>query len=260
MQSEDFVIADARPEDASKICAVLRATLTRNMRIVSIYGDARAAGHLEGILVDGAGSRGYRVRVLRREGEVVGCTISRNMADRHLDYIALSSEYLGLGLGKRLLQDFEDAAVGSLTLDVFATNRRAIGMYRASGFDEVMRREVIVVRIPTADPKDGEARSLLRRDEIARAGREVRERGFSNLTVRAGSDAPLSLGLIGERSVRILESGMLAIDDALALVSSVFPERLYAILPQGVATRAEREFADVSIRMEKYASGAQTSS
>jgi ribosomal protein S18 acetylase RimI-like enzyme len=97
-----------------------------------------------------AGAQGDEVLIAERSGVVVGCLHMIETTDffgrrhAHLSVIAVSEEAEGTGVGRVLMDRAEEWArargLPFLTLNVFAANTRARGLYERAGFTpEVLR-------------------------------------------------------------------------------------------------------------------------
>ncbi|MEM9688871.1 MAG: GNAT family N-acetyltransferase [Pseudomonadota bacterium] len=92
-----------------------------------------------------------RIHVADADGRVIGLAmvtlrpeLLSEAPSAHLEAIAVSDGFEGLGVGKRLMQaaeqDARDQGAESMTLHVFARNERARALYERRGFDgELMR-------------------------------------------------------------------------------------------------------------------------
>jgi putative acetyltransferase len=78
----------------------------------------------------------------RRNGELVGCVAHRIIAPGHAEMkrMFVRADIRGIGLGRRLLHALEDAArqlqIGRMCLETGIRQPEAIGLYRASGYQE----------------------------------------------------------------------------------------------------------------------------
>ena len=88
---------------------------------------------------NGGGIEGFTMVRLREE-------LMSHEPSAHLEAIVVAEAARGTGLGKRLLQNAEqrarDAGARTMTLHVFGNNERARAVYRKSGYDEELIRDI----------------------------------------------------------------------------------------------------------------------
>lgn len=85
---------------------------------------------------------GYECRVLAREERIIGYgVLSLAVDEAHILTLCIDPELQGKGLGRRLLERLLNMAkqqhADTAFLEVRASNRVALGLYRAVGFNEV---------------------------------------------------------------------------------------------------------------------------
>lgn len=244
----DTTITDATVADAHGLSALLVKAMTPNMRLISIYGDPRAEGHLATVLAQGPRQSAQHIRTLRHAGTIVGCTMWRISGIAHLDYIAVDPAFQGRGLSPRLLDDFEDLARAPLQLDCFASNQTALGLYRRRGYREVSSAAVRALPLPHNDG----ARAFRRLNPLqwSAAQRDLSKQGFANVVIRCGSGV-MEVGMIGERGLRLRHEQGQSISQVRAQLGAMFPDRDYLIVPSTAHVDYPPMFEETSIRMVK---------
>jgi ribosomal-protein-alanine N-acetyltransferase len=85
---------------------------------------------------------GYECRVLVREEQIIGYGVLSVAADEaHVQTLCIDPEFQGNGLGRRLLERLLNRAkqrrADAVFLEVRTSNRVALDLYRAVGFNEV---------------------------------------------------------------------------------------------------------------------------
>ena len=153
----EFLIRPAASADAPALVSLRDA--------VAAEGDLIAAAPGERSVIEEELSLSTLVRfgglplTLVVDGEVAGQLLVSRRAERfhsHIGEVAIivSNHCRGQGLGRRLLETAIDwaRAVGlsKLSLSVFTSNERAIGLYRSLGFEDegVRRRQVLLADGP----------------------------------------------------------------------------------------------------------------
>jgi ribosomal protein S18 acetylase RimI-like enzyme len=187
--------------------------------------------------------------------KVVGYYLSVDTEqDMALNYIAVSDQHQGIGVGNRLLESFEQRAAllgrKKLMLDVFTDNPRTMEWYARHGYQDVSKR--YFVRLYAN--RDGSAHACnLDSEGLAQALREESMRGFSRVRVQTQS-GELMVGLIDGTTCRVLATGVLSLQESVAAAESAFPNRRWIVC----TTEREDDFPsqavdriDCSVRMEK---------
>ncbi len=130
--SDEVIIRAPRLEDLEAIVAIEQAT----------FSDAWEPENFQSLVTPPA----EHCRVAERDGKVVGYWVGSRIDDEaELANLAVDPSLLRSGVGTRLLENFIEhvGALGNTTvfLEVRASNKAAIALYRRYGFVELTRRK-----------------------------------------------------------------------------------------------------------------------
>lgn len=143
----DVIIRDAEPRDAEQIIEIILQIVREKLYMMrepdeAIYTKDGEVINIENLL----NSEGTLYIVAEVRNKVVGYLDFKNGALKRTKHAGILSIYIlkkyrELGIGKLLLQSLIDWAeknqlIEKITLAVFSTNERAIGLYKKLGFIE----------------------------------------------------------------------------------------------------------------------------
>jgi ribosomal protein S18 acetylase RimI-like enzyme len=139
-----------------------------------------------------------------------------------LNYIAVVPGARGMGLGKRLLADFEESGralgFGTAGLDAFASNPDVADWYIRSGYTlQEVRYHVRVDLRAVTDNRPIEWALENWNQAVA----DEQRQGFSKLPARVGR-SDVELGLIDGCAVKLLSWQGIGLEECVAAIASVF--------------------------------------
>ncbi len=147
------VIRSAEPDDAQGLLALFDSIVGEDKYNVTTVEDVRKLKmtiEKERDWIQEHNADGKIILVAQIDGTIVGAVPIENGKRTRIAHVAVLAisvlkEFRGLGVGKTLLQSAidwagEDPLIEKIGLGVFATNKKAIGLYRKMGFVEEGRR------------------------------------------------------------------------------------------------------------------------
>jgi ribosomal protein S18 acetylase RimI-like enzyme len=226
MNTNDIVLRPASVDDAEQIFALKRRVFGSTSLPFTIYKAERSLNYLREIIP------ADRFVVGALTSQVVGYYHAIHREDALLlNYIATSPQHRGNCIGTRLLEDCltaaEGARVNAIELDVFESNAAAVCWYEKNGFKVVCGTHWY--RISTRHVLPVDAPPTVLESELSQALAEEHQRGFSKIAC-AWQGGQLVAGLIAGDTCKLLESDETTAQNALRIMSSLFPSREYLII------------------------------
>ena len=216
------LVRAAQAEDVEKIYALKVEAFGKTSLPFTIYQSPKTVKYLRKLVNEQDDASSNHFFVAEQRGQIAGYYHAVSRYDRFiLNYIAVSLEARGQGLGSALLAHFEDLGArfghSKLALDVFSDNVRVKEWYLAQGYQAISSCFHVLVDLNLLPY----SRSNLSWNEDAwqRALKNEEEWGFSKLQGYSGS-CELSIGLIGGSRCKLLEHTMMSVEAAVEAVAS----------------------------------------
>jgi len=229
-----YRIRRARSEDASAIYLLKVEAFGDKYLSYTIYQATQSVSYLEQLIADSPERSYHDLHVLEQDGTIRGYYDAVRLPEEYLlNYIAVTRETRGLGLGGILLRHFEDAgkSIGckALALDVFASNSSVSAWYYRHGYHLVAAS--FHVRLAIDALAGNNAPALLCENSVwGNAYNEEKVQGFSKVACRCGSGY-LIVGLIAGNICKLLDFTGLSLRDAAGAIANHFEgEREYLII------------------------------
>lgn len=205
-------IEPARPEHAGALLDLIRGEcLPPSVLPYSPYGQRGALPWLADSI---ASSRFTHDLVLDGTEKILGYAQYRLdvSGEVFLNYLCVDRTARGQGIGSKLLSAVARSAPGSTELDAFDVNHAALRLYAKHHFEPVARGQWLLRVVEPIEAKHG-----------AREWRPDHERfGFSMSTVRTPG-GPLTIGLLGDHTVRFFDRASFTSAETSAQVLREFP-------------------------------------
>lgn len=243
----------ARPEDAPAIVELFQSTFPPERLDLLIYGCAGVVSYVTKYITAPAATAELRYTVVEEGGRVVGCAELRSGKPVILNYIAVSPDVAGKGIGARLLRSAlgEFPRARTVQLDVWEDNERALQWYLHLGFESVGATDWW--EMPPPQRRGSEVGVI---SGWAHAAASQTCYGFSQLQLER--EIVYTIGRLGEDWYRVNSREVLERDWVRNTLALLDPKRrVLALLPA-----AEKEFGAASgrkivrsIRMEGPVSG-----
>lgn len=149
-----------------------------------------------------------------------------------LNYIAIQSKYRKRGIGKILLNHYENLArslnLHKCTLEVFESNRIALSWYESNGYEVQKRNYVARVNLGKINIRSLNG-FIIDKDTYFEAEKIEKDQGFSKFDVYYKNNH-IQLGIIGGDTYKILKHGGYNFEDiACLIINSKLPKRKWLL-------------------------------
>lgn len=251
---DDVRVEPGIPADAPAVFALLVDALGATSLPVTVYRDPRAVAWLAELLARPV----PEVFVARRLAGVLGVAHVVSVGDAcHLNHVAVAAGCRGQGVGATLLAAFgargRELGARRLSLDVYAREVSTVAWYTRHGFREHARAVHLRLAVPPRPADDGGW--LVPALQLQTAAAAIGRVGFGRVEAVRG-DARLTLGLIGDDVLRLLDAGGLPLADVLAAAGALFGGRRRELVIVNAPARPDVEgllAVDEVLRLERPA-------
>jgi ribosomal protein S18 acetylase RimI-like enzyme len=225
--TSEIVLREAVATDAEAIFSLKRSAFGDTYLLYTIYQTRQSLEFLRSLIAV------QEFVVAERGSKIIGYynAVPRN-GYLFINYIAVAPHISSQGVGTMLVRNCAAKArqIGciGIELDVFASNRRAIGWYKQIGFEAV--DDSYLFRVSLQSVAQSTIVPVATKDELDCALAEEQRQGFSKLTCRY-LEQKLLVGLIAGHTCRLLERcSKLSDCESIGAIAALFPRRSYLIL------------------------------
>lgn len=218
-------IRTAEPLDALSIYNIKRQAFGNTYLPYTIYQASQSVYYLEQLLAGRTSPTEHSFYVTEMNERVIGYYHAvHRKGESFLNYIAVENRFRSTGLGRILLNHYENLSRQKghtcMSLDVFEDNTMAYNWYLAHGY--VQRESSFHVRIDIAASANCGS-PMLQYDSFAfrRALEEEKRWGFSKVDCEC-CDGQLTLGLIAGIACKLLDCAAISTQVAIQSISKHF--------------------------------------
>jgi ribosomal protein S18 acetylase RimI-like enzyme len=238
----------AVPSDAVQIVKVMRQGYDQSWLDVILLGCAGVEHYVEAQIRLGQAST-YRYRIHRQDGEIVGVAEFRSLGTTlFLNNIVVLPAGQGAGVGRTLLREMVQEARqqgrSRLSLDVLATNVRALSWYTRLGLETTSERSYWHGPMPGGAPSPSFTIPDHPQAEVVHA-----RFGFSEFSVEEGGRT-VRVGRLGTRYFRLLGRSRASDRSLTTFLGNLEPDRrLLAIIDSAPPEETTWQRVAIAVRM-----------
>jgi ribosomal protein S18 acetylase RimI-like enzyme len=213
VRREAATLRPATEPDAQAIYRLQREALGTNYLQFTIYRSEKAVAQIERLI----GAENQIFTIAERQEKLAGyANVALGGHEPILNYIAVANAARSFGLGSRLLQAVEaqtrSRGFGTLALDVFESNPRAVEWYAKSGYSTVSKSFLYRIDLTRGVPNHDRSQVDPFLWQMALAAEE--RDGFSKLSVGT-ENGEILLGFIAGLACKLLAYRGLTLDRAI---------------------------------------------
>lgn len=228
-----FHIRVAKIDDVPTMFNIMRESLAEEFLKFTIYQASQSIHHLSKIVSEPTGNSGTSAFVVCAGEQVKGfATIRTCGSDLHLNYIAVATSAQGQGLGKKLLQHYEDLGIAKrksrLTLDVFDNNILARDWYLSNSFE--VEDSGYYSLLPMEQPlSPNQYLPELNDDDLVQAYLEENKQGLSSIECVCGPGT-ITIGFIAGKLCNLRGYTNITQNEAIGAIINRFRNGREALL------------------------------
>jgi ribosomal protein S18 acetylase RimI-like enzyme len=215
----------ARTRDAEQIYRLKAEAFRSSYLRYTIYRSPKSVSYLRNLIRSGQVNEDLLFLVARESGRLAAYFhANQQPTGWFLNYIAVSEESRGSGLGKRMLAAFENAGRDrgcvEAEMDVFESNVPAMEWYKSAGYSLVGEKTLCEIDLERIAPGG----SIDADDLVVESALKVEEeQGFSNFSATLRG-RPMRIGLINGDTCKLLETSGVTVAEVAAALRSLFQD------------------------------------